>query len=98
LPRQTREFLIQFPCGKSGQEGEAIRFFDLDERLKRSSDPGDQFHAGAADFEIFRPELERALSCSDIAKGGRPPFDPVMMFKILVIGVQNNLSDAAPGF
>jgi hypothetical protein len=27
----------------------------------------------------------KALAYSDGAKGGRPPFDPVMMFKILVI-------------
>ena len=40
-----------------------------------------------------RPELEAALSYGDGAKGGRPPFDPVMMFKILVIQAQNNLAD-----
>ena len=42
---------------------------------------------------MFRPELETALRYGDGAKGGRPPFDPVMMFKILVIQAQNNLSD-----
>ena len=26
-------------------------------------------------------------------KGGRPPLDPVMMFKVLVIQAANNLSD-----
>ena len=39
------------------------------------------------------PELDAALSYSDGAKGGRPPFDPVVMFKILVIQAQNGLSD-----
>jgi transposase len=34
-----------------------------------------------------------ALNYSDGAKGGRPPFDPVLMFKVLVIQAQNNLSD-----
>jgi transposase len=69
--------------------------FDVDERLRRLSDIGDQFEAFAAvvDFEMFRPELEAALRYGDGAKGGRPPFDPVMMFKILVIQAQNNLSD-----
>ena len=69
--------------------------FDVDERLRRLSDIGDQLEAFAAvvDFEMFRPELEAALSYGDGAKGGRPPFDPVMMFKILVIQAQNNLSD-----
>jgi len=70
-------------------------FFDVDERLKRLSDLGDQLEAFAAtvDFEIFRPELEAALAYSDGTKGGRPPFDPVMMFKVLVIQTVNTLSD-----
>ena len=70
-------------------------FFDLDDRLRRLSDIGDQLEAFSrvVDFEMFRPELEAALNYSDGAKGGRPPFDPVMMFKILVIQAQNGLSD-----
>lgn len=74
-----------------GQPG----FFDVEDRLARLSDLGDQLDAFArvVDFEMFRTELEAALSYSDRAKGGRPPFDPVMMFKILVIQASNNLSD-----
>jgi transposase, IS5 family len=70
-------------------------FFDIDERLKRLSDPGDQLetYAKAMDFEIFRSDLEKALNYSDGVRGGRPPFDPVLMFKVLVIQAQNNLSD-----
>ena len=69
--------------------------FDVDERLRRLSDIGDQLEAYASviDFEIFRPDLDEALAYSDGAKGGRPPFDPVMMFKILIIQAQNGLSD-----
>jgi transposase, IS5 family len=69
--------------------------FDVDDRLKRLSDLGDQLEAfaGAVEFEVFRPELERALGYSDGTKGGRPPFDPVMMFKLLVIQTVNTLSD-----
>ena len=75
----------------SGQAG----LFDVDDRLKRLSDLGDQLEAfaGAVDFEVFRPELDRVLAYSDGAKGGRPPFDPVMMFKVLVIQTANTLSD-----
>jgi len=70
-------------------------FFDLDERLTRLSGLGDQLKAfsRAVDFKLFRPELERALSYSDGSKGRRPPFDPVIMFKILVIQMINTLSD-----
>ena len=69
--------------------------FDVEERLRRLSDIGDQFEAYAAvvDFEIFRADLEAALGYADGAKGGRPPYDPVLMFKILVIQAQNGLSD-----
>ena len=79
-----------------GQAG----FFDVDERLKRLGDLGDQLLAftGAVDFEIFRPELNAALAYSDGSQGGRPPFDPVMMFKILVIQAANNLSDERAEF
>ena len=75
-------------------------FFDFDERLKRLSDLGDQLetYAGTVDFEMFRPELEAALAYSDGAQGGRPPYDPVMMFKIMVVQAHNNLSDERSEF
>ncbi|GAN94798.1 transposase [Gluconobacter thailandicus F149-1 = NBRC 100600] len=70
-------------------------FFDVDERLARLSGFGDQLEAFSrtVDFEVFRPDLEQALSYSDGSKGEHPPFDPVLMFKILVIQTLNNLSD-----
>ena len=75
-------------------------FFDVDDRLKRLSDLGDQLEAfeAAVEFEAFRPELNAALTYSDGTQGGRPPFDPVMMFKILVIQTTNNLSDERAEF
>jgi len=77
-----------------------LGLFDVDERLRRLSDLGDQLetYAAAVDFEIFRPDLEAVLAYADGQKGGRPPLDPVMMFKILVIQVQNNLSDERTEF
>ena len=79
-----------------GQPG----LFDFDERLQRLSDLGDQLlsFGKVVDFELFRPELLKALVYSDGAQGGRPPFDPVMMFKILVIQAANNLSDERAEF
>ena len=70
-------------------------FFDVEERLARLSGLGDQLEAFSrtVDFEAFRPDLDKALAYSDGSKGGRPPFDPVLMFKILVIQTLNNLSD-----
>ena len=56
---------------------------------------GDQLEAfsRAVDFEQFRPDLEQALAYADGSRGGRPPIDPVMMFKVLVIQTINTLSD-----
>jgi IS5 family transposase len=50
------------------------------------------------DFEIFRRDLNATLAYSDGVQGGRPPFDPVMMFKILIIQATNNLSDERAEF
>ncbi len=75
----------------SGQPG----LFDLDERyaaLSSSVDPLLRLDE-MVDFELFRPSLKRALRRSDRRKGGRPPYDPVLMFKILVLQALYNLSD-----
>jgi len=75
-------------------------FFDVDERFKRLSGLGDHLEtfAEVVDFEMFRADLVAALGYSDGAQGGRPPFDPVMMFKILVIQAMDNLSDERAEF
>jgi transposase len=79
-----------------GQPG----LFDVDGRLQRLTDLGDQLLACAnvVDFELFRPELTRALAYPDGTQDGRRPFDPVMMFKVLVIQAANNLSDERAEF
>lgn len=61
-------------------------FFDVDERLRDLSAKSDALEqlAGIVDFELFRPDLARAVPRSDGSKGGRPPFDLVFMFKVLI--------------
>ncbi len=44
-------------------------------------------------WEVFRKPLAKALKRSDGTKGGRPPYDPVLMFKIMVLQVLYSLSD-----
>ena len=75
-------------------------FFDLDERYALLSKAGDLLErlAAVVDFALFRPELDAALNRSDGSKGGRPPMDPVMMFKVLVIQALYGLSDAQAEF
>ena len=45
------------------------------------------------DFESFRPILEKATVQPSTIKGGRPPFDRVMLFKALVLQKLYGLSD-----
>src|SRR5579864_6311687 len=75
----------------AGQPG----FFDGEERLKALSAAGDPLErlALVVDFEVFRDALEVALSRSDRSKGGRPPYDPVLMFRVLVLQTLYTLSD-----
>jgi hypothetical protein len=71
--------------------GRAAGFFDVEERLAGLSKKGDDLErlAAVVDFELFRPELEHAVPRADRSKGGRPPFDHVLMFKILILQTQN---------
>lgn len=75
--------------------GRAPGFFDIDERLADLSAKGDDLErlAGVVDFELFRAALEAAVSRGDRSKGGRPPFDAVLMFKILLLQAMHSLSD-----
>jgi IS5 family transposase len=70
-------------------------FFDVDERLKELSAKGDDLERlkRIVDFEIFRGDLERAVPRADRAKGGRPPYDHVPMFKVLILQSSHSLSD-----
>lgn len=73
-----------------GQHG----FWDVEERLKELSAEGDPLEklGATVDFELFRPVLRKALSGSHPSKGGRPGFDPVLKFKMLVLQALHGLS------
>jgi transposase, IS5 family len=79
-----------------GQAG----FFDVDERLKELSAKGDDLERlnTIVDFEAFRPDLARAVPRSDGSKGGRPPFDHVLMWKVLILQASHSLSDERTEF
>jgi len=93
--------LIHFADGTAeammaGQPG----FFDLSVRYEALSAAGDPLErlSSIVDFEVFRGPLVAALRHSVRGKGGRPPFDPVLMFKILVLQALYSLSDEATEF
>lgn len=79
-----------------GQPG----FFDLDGRYSELSATGDPLErlASVVDFEVFRAELDRVLARSDRSKGGRPPMDAVLMFKVLVLQALYGMSDERAEF
>jgi IS5 family transposase len=75
-------------------------FFDVDERYAALSAAGDPLErlSSVVDFEIFRPVLDAALARSDRSRGGRPPYDAVLMFRILVLQALYSLSDEQAEF
>ena len=79
-----------------GQPG----LFGLSEHLDRLSEDGDPLEVleATVDFEYFREWLVEGLGYGDGSKGGRPPFDPVSMFKALILQTQHNLSDKRTEF
>ena len=79
-------------------------FWDQDVRLSKLSQLGDplerlntctmyEVRSKGVDFEMFRAFLENGLTKEPQGKGGRPPYDYVMMFKIMILQRYYNLSD-----
>ncbi len=68
-------------------------FWSVEERLRELSEQGDPLEKLVAivDFELFRPVLDEALGGMDRSKGGRPPFDAILKFKMLYLQAQHGL-------
>ena len=76
---------------RNGQFG----FFDLEQQLAKIYELDDFLPKlnSLIDWELFRPILSKVRKDKDPANGGRPPFDEVLMFKILVLKSTYNLAD-----
>jgi transposase len=74
----------------SGQGG----FWDVQDRPRELSAQGDPLQklATTVDFELFRADLTATLGQRDRSKGGRPGFDPVLKFRMLVLQALHGLS------
>ncbi|MFN9531045.1 MAG: IS5 family transposase [Cyanobacteriota bacterium] len=75
-------------------------FFDEENRRKALSEvlhPLKRLQS-AINFEIFRTDLEKAFKNTPRGPGGRPAFDLVLMFKVLIIQRTYDLSDARTQF
>ena len=72
-------------------------FFDEDERLRKLSELGDSLEKlnEHIEWEEFRGKLTKALKKEAQGPGGRPPYDYVMMLKILILQKVYNISDDA---
>ena len=71
-------------------------FFDEENRMEKISKIGDPLEMlnQVIKWEMFRNILKKAVVRKETtSKGGRPPYDVVMMFKILVLQRLYNLSD-----
>ncbi len=71
-------------------------FFDVEQRIEKIHQYNSPLLrlAEYIDFEFFRKELEIYFrKGKDYSKGGRPPYDYVLMFKILIIQHFYNISD-----
>ncbi len=84
--------------GKQVQGG----FFDADMRLQDISQQGDPLEKldRHIDWEMFRCILDDVFCADerDASKGGRPSYDYVMMFKILVLQHLYNIADERTEF
>jgi IS5 family transposase len=70
-------------------------FFDENDRLKELSELGDPLEKLNAyiNWEQFRGVLNKVFKKEAAGPGGRPPYDYVMMFKILILQKLYNISD-----
>ena len=75
--------------------GTQLMMYGADIQLGRLSKLGGPLEKlnGAIDWEIFRDLLRARVRQADYSKGGRPPFDEMMMFKITLLQDWNALSD-----
>ena len=70
-------------------------FFDIGDRLKEISERGDPLEKlnKYIRWEDFRGILKRVLQKEAKGPGGRPPYDYVLMFKVLVLQRMYNIRD-----
>jgi Transposase and inactivated derivatives, IS5 family len=77
-----------------------LGLFDVENKLAELSAMGDPLEKldKAINWNHFKPLLNKAFRKERKSNAGRPPFDYVMMFKVLVLQTMYNLSDAQTQF
>ncbi len=71
-----------------------LGFFNEETRLEKLTKLGDSLEKlNIIDWEIFRPILNDSFRKERKGAGGRPPYDYILLFKVLVLQRLFNLSD-----
>lgn len=86
---------MKFKAGK--QQGGLFDYQERKAALSRMTTPLDRLNE-RMDWELFREDLEGHLNYGDGSKGGRPPWCPVLMFKIIVLQKYYGLSEEQTEF
>jgi len=75
--------------------GKQMIMFGADVQLERLSKLGDPLEniKEAINWEIFRKPIEKRAQKEDYSKGGRPPTDAILMFKVTLLQDWNNIAD-----
>lgn len=75
-------------------------FFDLQHRFEKLDQLGDPLKAlnAVVDWSVFEPILEKGLAKEKKSNAGRPGFDPLFMFKVLILQSLYNLADGQTEF
>ena len=75
--------------------GKQINILGADMQLNRLTKLGDPLEKinETIDWEVFRDSIRRRVRKADYSKGGRPPYDEILMFKVTLLEDWNNISD-----
>jgi IS5 family transposase len=75
--------------------GKQLHLYGSDVQLERLSKLGDPLERikETIDWEIFRAPIRKRIRKADYSKGGRPPTDEILMFKITLLQDWNNIAD-----
>ena len=75
-------------------------FFDLQDRFGKLDQLGDPLKAlnAVVDWSVFEPILAQGKKKDKKSNAGRPSFEPLLMFKVLILQSLYNLADAQTEF
>jgi hypothetical protein len=91
------------PGTQTNLEGRAMgqmSFFDYSDAMQKISDCGDPLEKlnAVMEWKLFEGLISKVRVKENLARAGRPAFDGMMMFKVLLLQTLYNISDAQAEF